>query len=192
MHMAVLNSQRKTRLKNKLEGNAMFASKYLSRLASLLYFNFGSARRQETQAEPSDVANRFASLTGGEQTIVRDYFAASAELLSLLNSISKRRRAVDPQQVLSRYEICEKAYIAAGFVPFMPGAINAVGLCSMEADMLDKSRLIQRHQGQNIAISHLAPVLKRRVLRQLVEEQVHVLDSSQGDKFGNFDRFGKY
>ncbi|MBX9940920.1 MAG: hypothetical protein K2Y32_16790 [Candidatus Obscuribacterales bacterium] len=164
----------------------MFAFKYVSRLTSLLNLRFGRALQHSKRAEPSEVENCFASLAGSEQEIVRAYFAASAELLSILNSISKRRRAVDPEQVLSRYELCEKSYIAAGFVPFMPGAINAVGLSSMEAEALDKSRLIKRHQGQTIAISHLAPVLKRRVLRQLVEEQVQVLDSSQGERFGKY------
>lgn len=164
----------------------MFAFKYVCRLASLLNLSFGCAQRHAKQAETSEMDNCFAYLTDSEQEIVRAYVAASAEFLSLLNSISKRRRAVDPEQVLSRYELCEKSYIAAGFVPFMPGAINAVGLSSMEPEALDKSRLIKRHQGQTIAIGHLAPVLKRRVLRQLVEEQVQVLDSSQGDRFGKY------
>ncbi len=118
----------------------------------------------------------FASLSVRDQLAVKSYLASVAELLSLLNSIQLRGRAVDHDLVLRNFAKHEADYVSSGFMPFIPGALKASGLTSLEPEAIDRSGLVRRSAGENYAC--FAQAMRLQVARLLRSGQVLQLDSS--------------
>jgi len=118
----------------------------------------------------------FASLSVRDQLAVKSYLASVAELLGLLNSIQRRGRAVDHDLVLRNFAKYEADYVSSGFMPFIPGALKASGLTSLESEAIDRSRLVRRSAGENYAC--FAQAMRQQVARLLRSGQVLELDSS--------------
>ncbi|CAN5231429.1 hypothetical protein BH11CYA1_BH11CYA1_35700 [soil metagenome] len=117
----------------------------------------------------------FANLSRHEQAIVTRYLISVAEILGLLDCIQHRGRAVDHHSVLSNFGSCEAQYISAGFMPFIPGALKASGLSSLEPRSIDCSRLVRRSSGDNHAC--FAQAIRQQVERSLRSGKVIQLDS---------------
>lgn len=118
----------------------------------------------------------FATLSVREQLAVKSYLASVAELLGLLNGIQLRGRAVDHDLVLRNFAKHEADYVSSGFIPFIPGALKASGLTSLEPEAIDRSRLVRRSAGENYAC--FAQAMRQQVARLLRSGQVLQLDSS--------------
>jgi hypothetical protein len=118
----------------------------------------------------------FATLSVREQSAVKSYLASVAEVLSLLSGIQLRGRAVDHDLVLSNFAKHEADYVSSGFMPFIPGALKASGLTSLEPEAIDRSRLVRRSAGENYAC--FAQAMRLQVARLLRSGQVLQLDSS--------------
>ena len=117
-----------------------------------------------------------ASLSVRDQLAVKSYLASVAELLGLLNSIQRRGRAVDHDLVLRNFAKYEADYVSSGFMPFIPGALKASGLTSLEPEAIDRSGLVRRNAGENYAC--FAQAMRQQVARLLRSGQVLELDSS--------------
>lgn len=117
----------------------------------------------------------FASLSRQEQFVVTQYLISVSELVGLVNGIQSRGRAVDHDVVLANFAKGEAAYVLAGFVPFMPGAIKASGLTSLEPQAIDRSLLVRRSTGENHAC--FAAAMRQQVERLLRSGKVIKLDS---------------
>ncbi|MBP9093038.1 hypothetical protein KBI23_18580 [bacterium] len=122
----------------------------------------------------------FASLSRQEQFVVTQYLISVSELVSLVNCIQSRGRAVDHDLVLANFAKGEAAYVAAGFMPFMPGAIMASGLTSLEPQAIDRSLLLRRSTGDNYAC--FAAVMRQQVERLLRSGKVIKLDSQVAER----------
>lgn len=118
----------------------------------------------------------FATLSVREQLAVKSYLASVAELLGLLNGIQLRGRAVDHDLVLRNFAKHEADYVSSGFIPFIPGALKASGLTSLEPEAIDRSRLVRRSAGENYAC--FAQAMRQQVARLLRSGKVLQLDSS--------------
>jgi len=118
----------------------------------------------------------FSTLSVGEQLAVKSYLASVAELLGLLNGIQLRGRAVDHDLVLRNFAKHEADYVSSGFIPFIPGALKASGLTSLEPEAIDRSRLVRRSAGENYAC--FAQAMRQQVARLLRSGKVLQLDSS--------------
>lgn len=117
----------------------------------------------------------FASLSRQEQFVVTQYLISVAELASLMNGIQSRGRAVDHDVVLANFAKGEADYVSSGFMPFMPGALKAAGLTSLEPQAIDRSLLVRRSTGENHAC--FAHAMRQQVERLLRSGQVLQLDS---------------
>lgn len=152
----------------------MFAKVKL--IASALRRRLFLMHRGESSLLPSDFnCLPFASLSRQEQFVVTQYLISVAELVGLLNGIQSRGRAVDHDLVLANFAKCESAYVAAGFMPFMPGALKASALTSLEPQAIDRSLLVRRSTGDNHAC--FAVVMRQQVERLLRSGKVIKLDS---------------
>ena len=102
----------------------MFAKVKL--IASALRRRLFLVHREDSNQLPTDPNFLpFASLSRQEQFVVTQYLISVSELVGLVNGIQSRGRAVDHDVVLANFAKGEAAYVLAGFVPFMPGAIKA-------------------------------------------------------------------
>jgi hypothetical protein len=152
----------------------MFAKVKL--IASALRRRLFLVHREDSNQLPTDPNFLpFASLSRQEQFVVTQYLISVSELVGLVNGIQSRGRAVDHDVVLANFAKGEAAYVLAGFVPFMPGAIKASGLSSLEPQAIDRSLLVRRSTGDNHAC--FAAAMRQQVERLLRSGKVIKLDS---------------
>ena len=145
-------------------------------IASALRRRLFLVHREDSNQLPSDPnCLPFASLSRQEQFVVTQYLISVSELVGLLNCIQSRGRAVDHDLVLSNFAKGEADYVSFGFMPFMPGALKASGLTSLEPQAIDRSLLVRRSAGDNHAC--FAAVMRQQVERLLRSGKVIKLDS---------------
>lgn len=152
----------------------MFAKVKL--IASALRRRLFLVHREDSNQLPSDPnCLPFASLSRQEQFVVTQYLISVSELVGLLNCMQSRGRAVDHDLVLANFAKGEADYVSFGFMPFMPGALKASGLTSLEPQAIDRSLLVRRSAGDNHAC--FAAVMRQQVERLLRSGKVIKLDS---------------
>ena len=152
----------------------MFAK--IKLIASALRRRLFLVHRGDSNQSPTDPnCLPFASLSRQEQFVVTQYLISVAELVGLLNCMQSSGRAVDHDLVLANFAKGEAAYVVAGFMPFMPGALKASGLTSLEPQAIDRSLLVRRSTGENYAC--FASAMRQQVERLLRSGKVIKLDS---------------
>ena len=122
----------------------------------------------------------FATLSRQEQAVVTRYLIAVSEMLGLLDCIQHRGRAVDHPAVLRNFATSEADFVRAGFMPFIPGALKASQLSSLEPQSIDRSRLVRRRVTDNHVC--FAQAMRLQVERLLRSGKVIQLDSKAAEE----------
>jgi hypothetical protein len=133
---------------------------------------------QLSEAAPV-IVNPYAQLNRTHQEVVREYFAAALAVRQLIDSIRRRARAVDHEQVLARFDRAEKHYAGIGFLPVLPTCVSVYGphgIGEFNADKLLASGIFTRRTHSAMPL-FFAPGMVRHVDRLLKSSAAQTLTS---------------
>jgi hypothetical protein len=117
----------------------------------------------------------FTGLNQYEQETVRQYFAASINLVLTVNAIRQRQVAVDVASVLSAFQLAERSFIQIGMRPIFPPALHCISSFDT-ARLINKGLLCRLGDAESPVLYSAAMV--RHVTKLRAKYQPRELDST--------------